>query len=903
VCARITGADAADVTLRGGDGAVLVHIEGLAMVPLKGGDRKPWCGHSQWVEVPATASETVNARVRGIGSNAPELIAKLRDVLSNEDPEAPLAVLFAPDPHEEPACLAELASVVSQRPQGSRLILATCGTMAPRGLTDRLSEAGAGLWGLARTLAQERADLDLRVVDLDPDGDVAVALSSECADAGAETATAWRAGRRYGERLCTIDAAMPARPSCLSPAQRPPVFVEAPRMSPAAGDVEIEVSVAALNFRDAMVASGATAATDGFGSECAGRILKVGGGVAGFAEGDAVLAYVPDGAGSIRTHLTVSARFVRLRPAGLSQMCAGSGLLSAMVARRAMIDLGLARDGETALVHQAGSAVGLAALALARRHGMTVHATAHPDKHALLRSLGAASVVHSRESFADAVLEATADRGVDLAIGAFANLADEARRVLGPNGRLIDLTNGPDNPSLVDIDKLARSEPELFASLMDEAIADLQSAEFVLPVDAVPAGGAGAALEELKRGSAVGRKAILLDASVRAWNKVLVTGACGGVGREIARYLVKEGVSRLVLVDLAKPEPGFLEALEEGGTAVEMHCADVTDPQAMRHVLEAGEPVDAVVHTAAVLADAPLGELDAEAFEKVFAVKVAGANVLDQLTRHTGIENFILFSSVTAHLPSSGQGAYAAANAALGLIARRRRAAGYHATCQAWGPWSVGIGARLGERAQEAWRRFGVEPMTPDAAAGAFAQLAPFTFDPLVIDIDWPAYAGAAHPPRLLANLVGQSPDGEPEPGSARGPDRRSERSIREIVDDRLRAVLRMPPDQEIDPARPFRELGLDSLMATEFADALSRDLGRRVPATLVYNHPSTSDVVTFLVQSFNGAAPSGPAQPSGPQSLSEEDVPDRTAGGDTDPLGRLEQKLAEVERLLEKES
>ena len=63
-----------------------------------------------------------------------------------------------------------------------------------------------------------------------------------------------------------------------------------PRSAPGAGRVEIEVHAAGLNFRDVMNAVAMRDDDEPLGGECAGRVVAVGGGVTGFAVGDAVIA-------------------------------------------------------------------------------------------------------------------------------------------------------------------------------------------------------------------------------------------------------------------------------------------------------------------------------------------------------------------------------------------------------------------------------------------------------------------------------------------------------------------------------------------------------------------------------------------------------------------------------------
>lgn len=891
ITARKTVSGLADVTLLGDDGATLVHIEALAMVPYVQSPGQPWCGQKKWLPVPQNDPVFGPLDIRSFGSRAETFAETLRLSFPEAKAGSPVVAIFGPTISEETNCLTEAAAMVSELPHGCRLILAGLGTTAPQGLLNPLAEAGAGIWGIARTLAFERADLELRMVDFDPDDISANAMAVEYADRGTETAVAWRNGTRFVERLVGVELSQPDQPSALS-TEFPHKFVPISRRKPASQEVEIEVNLAALNFRDVLVSRGLLGSTGGLGAECLGQVVSVGSGVDDVAVGQTVVAYVPDGAGAIRTHLNISSRFVRLCPEGFNKQRLGSFILSAMTARRGLIQVGQIKSGETVLVHQAASAVGLCAIALARKSGASVIATAHPDKHAFLNSVGVTRVFNSRKPFSHLVKDMTGEQRVDLAFGAFGDLIDEAQYSLAKDGRVVDLTNSAGRISPVDVDRLVHDNPAEFAALFDEAIVDLQDTGMILPVDVLPAGLAADGLQALADGGVVGRKAVDFHTVANRWQSVLVTGSNGGIGQVLARHLSTSGVQRLFLVDLTAPSDIFIEELEEGGTSVSFHKADVTSAEDMGEVLRSIGELDAVIHTATSVADGPLSELGPESFDTTFAAKVEGARILDVLTRNRSVQDFILLSSVTALLPSAGQAAYAAANTALELIAGQRRAAGYHATCQAWGPWSTGIGAQMGDRARQAWRRYGIEPVTPQAAMLAFDRLHSLSIDPVILNVDWQAYYASAGEPILLSEMMSpvtsvasdQVDTDEHEPSS-----------LRDAVAGQLRHVLKLPYEHVLDPQRPFVEFGLDSLLAAEFADALGKAVGRRLPGTLTYNYPTLEHVVDFLAQSSAAASGSKPVQP-----VASQQIDSVSTSGDADTLSMLENSLAKAEKLLE---
>ena len=65
------------------------------------------------------------------------------------------------------------------------------------------------------------------------------------------------------------------------------------RREPGPGEVETEVEASGLNFRDVLNAMGMYPGDAGpLGSECAGTVARVGSGVEGLSEGDAVVVRV-----------------------------------------------------------------------------------------------------------------------------------------------------------------------------------------------------------------------------------------------------------------------------------------------------------------------------------------------------------------------------------------------------------------------------------------------------------------------------------------------------------------------------------------------------------------------------------------------------------------------------------
>src|SRR6202048_2834053 len=113
---------------------------------------------------------------------------------------------------------------------------------------------------------------------------------------------------------------------------------------------------------------------------------------------------------------------VRIIPNGLSFEEAATLPVVFMTSWHALKTVGHLKAGERILIHAGPGGVGMAAIQIAHHLGAEVIATAgSPVKRALLETLGVKHVIDSRRAdFADAVMELTGRRGVDVVLNSLA---------------------------------------------------------------------------------------------------------------------------------------------------------------------------------------------------------------------------------------------------------------------------------------------------------------------------------------------------------------------------------------------------------------------------------------------------------------------------------------------------
>ncbi|MBT2230341.1 type I polyketide synthase [Nonomuraea sp. NEAU-A123] len=373
---------------------------------------------------------------------------------------------------------------------------------------------------------------------------------------------------------------------------------------------------------------------------------------------------------------------------------------------------------------------------------------------------------------------------------------------------------------------------------------------------------------------------VLTAGSPQGAGTVVVTGGTGGLGALVARRLVeRHGVRDLVLVSRRGPAaPGagaLVSSLEDLGARVTVTACDVSDRDALAVLLASipeDRPLTGVVHTAGVLDDATLEGLSEGKLETVFAPKADAAWHLHELTRGLPLTSFVVFSSLAGVLGNAGQGNYAAANTFLDVLAAHRRGLGLPAVSVAWGLWETGSGMTGALTAADTARlaRAGVAALTVEQGLELF-DAALGGDEPLVVASGWDgpglrARAAAGDLPPLLRGLVraprrtGSGQNAGTAGLAARLPGL-SESDARRLITDIIRAhvaaVLAHDNVDAVDVGSAFNTLGFDSLTAVELRNRLNADTGLRLPATLVFDHPTVTTLADYLFRRLAPAAPS----------------------------------------------
>ncbi|CAN5469729.1 type I polyketide synthase [soil metagenome] len=821
------------------------------------------------------------------------------------------------NPVEDGAAAAErLLETVKALPVGSaaRYTIVTCRAESLETDSHVPSIERAVLLGLARTVMSERPDLMVTMVDVDELFTDREELIDLLRQIGPEQEVGFRKGKLFCARIDHLphsDVEIEHRPQiAVTPGSAFTLdvpsgagldaigFVECDRSAPGDDEVEVEVDYVPMNFKDVLKAMGllsdrakqGTRSGSNIGMEVIGRISRVGRDVPGLQPGQRVYVMLPD---ALRSHAITKWQWAVELP-DPSSYDASAGMIATLTAYEGLVKIARLQPGETVLVHGGAGGVGLAAIEIAKWVGAEVIATAGTqEKRDHLLSLGVSRVSGSRDlSFADDVMSWTKGRGVDVVLNFTpGEQMIKSIRCLAPFGRFIEIGKvsfdqdaplglRPFNENLLyaslDFDRMMAHKPEYVINLCREVIELFEGGQLgAIPVTAFPAGEVADAFRLMARSRHIGKIAVdLRDPDLTVRERLLpsispeatylVTGGLGGFGLETAKWLVAQGARHLALVSRSGPGAASaqeaIKEMEACGAQVRAFAADVGSRDAVAAVLDqiaqTMPELRGIVHSAAVLGDRAIDDLDRAALDRVLAPKAGGAWNLHTLTGD--LDFFVLYSSISSLIGNPGQGNYVAANSALDVLGKVRRAQGQPASVIRWGVLGeTGLVARDATVAVHL-ESLGLTPLSVNDALAALGEVIGTDLDDVaVVDADWNRLSssvvvgGGDRRLRLLAQPTGSAAKllsarvielfEEVNEEGRRG---HLEEALARIVG----AVMQID-EATLEVAQPLHEVGIDSIMGLEIATGIEKTFGLRLSAVELSSGPSIEQLADTLLK------------------------------------------------------
>lgn len=473
----------------------------------------------------------------------------------------------------------------------------------------------SAVWGFTRTLMNESAKIELRLIDVPYatfTADVTRALVSQLLNSDNLAHEAEiildQAGHTYAPRLRENEQLSNPADAQLENTSHNDAFYLGFDMpgqlknltwlsksdAPISQDeIRVAVKATGLNFRDVMYTLGLLsdeAIENGFagptlGLEFAGVVTEVGQDIEGYTIGDSVVGFGP---ASFSNSVITKPNAISHIPEGISFEAASTIPSTFFTVYYALNHLARLEEGEKILIHGAAGGVGIAAIQVAQWLGAEIYATAGSEsKRDFLRMMGVEHIYDSRSlTYAEEILFETNGRGVDIVLNSLAGEAiNQNFRVLKPFGRFLELGKRDfyENTKVglrpfrnnisyfgIDADQLMQEKPALTHRLFTEMMQLFADGTlYPLPYTRFDATHIVDAFRYMQQAKQIGKIVVAYDQPIKASHikatsteqslelsheaTYLVTGGLGGFGLKTAQWLVSKGAKHLALLSRSGP--------------------------------------------------------------------------------------------------------------------------------------------------------------------------------------------------------------------------------------------------------------------------------------------------------------------------------------------------------------
>lgn len=339
----------------------------------------------------------------------------------------------------------------------------------------------------------------------------------------------------------------------------------------------------------------------------------------------------------------------------------------------------------------------------------------------------------------------------------------------------------------------------------------------------------------------------------------LITGGMGALGQYLTSWLALKGAKSIILMGRNQPSVAckdLITHLKNTGVTITIFQGDVSKPKEcealVKTLAELQFPLKGIIHAAGSLDDGALMSLDHERLQKIISPKLEGALNLDMIAKIYDLDFFISFSSIASFLGSKGQINYSMANGFLDAFMTFRSQHNQPGLSINWGAWDeIGMASIIKDKFQH----YNLEQISPERGVSLMEQLlqthqsSEIAVIPLKesqkIEIPSETYAFSS----FLWNMStseNSSKNGDQELLTCWANTTRNQ--VLQFIQETIAQLLGEINTSLLEEDIGFQDIGIDSIMALQVRERLSKAMKIELSATLIYKHPTLGALTDFLL-------------------------------------------------------
>lgn len=315
-----------------------------------------------------------------------------------------------------------------------------------------------------------------------------------------------------------------------------------------------------------------------------------------------------------------------------------------------------------------------------------------------------------------------------------------------------------------------------------------------------------------------------------------IVGGAGGIGFQLSLYLAEKVHGNIILAGRRQLNPEIEEKInkieERGGKGLYIQ-ADVTDYKSIRKAVEKAKErfgqLNGIIHSALVLQDQLIINMDEQKFKMAVEPKSIGCVALHNAVKNENVDFILYFSSAESFAGSAGQGNYAAGCAFSDAFAQYESNCGYPSKIINWGYWGE-VGVAANDEYRKRFAAAGIYPIRTAEGIDAIEKIL------------------AADHVQVLAMKV--SPEVLTSMGAGVTQAENAEDLTESVILDSIAEVLKIDKT-ELDMDVPYNEYGVDSILAGQIIYKINNSLGVELSSTALFNYPTALRLKEFIVSEY----------------------------------------------------
>ncbi|MBC2580387.1 non-ribosomal peptide synthetase [Clostridium sp. DJ247] len=352
----------------------------------------------------------------------------------------------------------------------------------------------------------------------------------------------------------------------------------------------------------------------------------------------------------------------------------------------------------------------------------------------------------------------------------------------------------------------------------------------------------------------------------------VITGGTRGIGAEMAKYIIRKGARKLVLMGIeqlpkkenwsnalndssiserTKEKLRFLLSLEESGVSIEVYMGSLTEKENLSSFFGGIRrnlgSIGGVIHCAGLVINRNPSFInkDMDDILSVLEPKVEGVQVLHQVFNQDNLDFFILFSSIAGLIPlvASGVSDYAAGNSYMDYFVRYQNAQGnnYYKSLQ-WPNW---IEVGMGEVKNPYYSKFGLSGLKNHEALNLFEKAVKYSMQdgvimPCMIKPDvLKACKESILNPKAELDVPSMKVVKIEKPKVAK---RKNGENIKQWLVEMFSKELQISV-KDLDLNTPFGEFGVDSVIIAELVSKIEEKINDHLEPSILIEYPTINSL------------------------------------------------------------